>query len=428
MQIFYHIGLFLYLLAARVASIFSQKAGQFVNGRKNLYDEIAAGYHPDRPVIWFHCSSVGEFEQARPLIEKIKRDGMNWQILLTFFSPSGYELRKNYEFADWVYYLPLDTIKDARRFVSMTDPSKVIFIKYEFWMNFLRELKRRQIPTFVACSIFRPGQIFFRWYGTVMRKTLRCFDRLFVQNEKSAELLSGIGIDNVDVFGDTRFDRVYEILQSRKDGDAVVAAFADDKPVIVAGSTWENDEKLLAEAFRPFADSSKLVLVPHETDERHIGKIEKLFSGYRTVRYSVLTDFCDNVGKEEKMAGAQVLIVDIVGILSVVYRYALFSYVGGGFTKSGIHNILESATYGVPVIFGPIYQKFREACDLIALGGAISVSNVFELTEIISEWMSLSPDGKYSACRKAADICSRYVSENLGATEKILKAVFPTAF
>ncbi|MBQ0006463.1 MAG: 3-deoxy-D-manno-octulosonic acid transferase [Alistipes sp.] len=428
MQIFYHIGLFLYFLAARIVSIFNQKARFFVDGRKNLYDEVSATYHPDKPVVWFHCSSVGEFEQARPLIERIKRDKMDCQILLTFYSPSGYELRKNYEYADWVYYLPLDTIKNARRFVSMINPSRVIFIKYEFWMNFLNELKRRHIPTYVACAIFRPGQIFFRWYGNVMRKTLRCFDRLFVQNEASEKLLSTIGICNVDVFGDTRFDRVYEILRSRQEGDDTVSSFSADSTTIVAGSTWENDEVILAEAFRPFADSAKLVLVPHETDERHICKIEKLFSEYGTVRYSVLSSIGDGPAKAERMAGAQVLIIDTVGILSVVYRYAGFSYVGGGFTKSGIHNILESATYGVPVIFGPIYEKFREACDLIALGGAVSVSNASELEQAISQWMSLPSDNEPSACRKAADICSRCVSENLGATDKILKAVFPTPF
>jgi len=413
---------------ARGLALINQKAKFFVNGRKNLYKRLAEEYHPIKPVIWFHCSSVGEFEQARPLIEKIKGDKLEYQIFLTFFSPSGYELRKNYEYADWVYYLPLDTKWDARRFVSAVNPARVMFIKYEFWMNFLFEIKKRGIPTYISCTIFRPGQIFFRWYGDSMRKALGCFDRIFVQDENSRILLDGIGVRNVDVCGDTRFDRVNEILQQKKDGNGIVKAFSEGHSTIVAGSTWWDDEVIIAEAFSHFSSRTKLVLVPHETDSRHIGKIEKLFSDYSTVRYSELSGMKESDTLREKIQKSQILIVDIVGILSVVYRYAKFSYIGGGFTKSGIHNILESATYGVPVVFGPTYGKFREACDLISLGGAVSVSKASALTRIFLVWLSEPAAGTLSQCDAASSVCRQYIHDNLGATERILRLFLPATF
>lgn len=419
MQIFYHIGLLFYLVAARIVSVFGNKAKLFVDGRRGLYRKIADEYHPSKPVIWFHCSSVGEFEQARPIIEKIRKDSLNYQILVTFFSPSGYELRKNYELADWVFYLPLDTKWDARKFVSAIAPAKVVFIKYEFWMNFLNELKKRHIHTYIACAVFRPGQIFFRWYGGVMRKVLRCFDRIFVQDNNSKKLLGGIGVNNVDVCGDTRFDRVYEILKEHKEGDPIVEAFSRNQKTLVAGSTWWDDEIMLSEAAPSYIGYAKLVLVPHETDENHIRKIEKLFSPYDTVRYSELASIKNPSAAAERMNGSRVLIVDIVGILSIVYRYARFSYIGGGFTKSGIHNILESATYGVPVIFGPIYGKFREACELVELGGAVSVSKPSSLERIVMVWMAEPAEGVLSQCELASEVCRKYVADNLGATEKI---------
>lgn len=409
------------MAAAGFLAIFNQKARLFVTGRKGLYDRIASEYHPSKPVIWFHCSSVGEFEQARPIIEKIKAAGDSYQILVTFFSPSGYELRKNYEYADWVYYLPVDTVRNAGKFVSAVNPSRIVFIKYEFWYNFLSEFKKRGIPTYMACAIFRPGQIFFRWYGGMMRKALGCFDRIFVQNAESVELLRGIGITNVDVCGDTRFDRVNEILSARKEGDAIVEAFTAGQPAIVAGSTWWNDEVLVSGASDSFIGRARLVIVPHEIDSRHIRKIEKLFAAYSPIRYSELAALGDMSLAAGKMVGSRVLIVDVVGILSVVYRYARFSYVGGGFTKSGIHNILESATYGVPVIFGPVYGKFREACDLIELGGAVSVSRSSDLSRIITVWLSASAAGGVSQCEMAAEVCRKYVADNLGATEKIYR-------
>jgi len=411
------------MAAAQVLALFNQKARLFVAGRRNIFTRLSAEYHPSKPVIWFHCSSVGEFEQARPIIEKIKNDGDDFQILVTFFSPSGYELRKDYEYADWVYYLPLDTKGNARRFVSAVNPSRVVFIKYEFWMNFLHELKHHSIPTYIACAIFRPGQIFFRWYGGVMRKVLGCFDRIFVQDTRSRELLSGIGITNVDVCGDTRFDRVHEILSAKKEGDPIVEAFSSGQPTVVAGSTWWDDEVMISEASESFLSRAKLVIVPHETDSKHIRKIEKLYAVYNPVRYSELASIADRQEIVRRMAGSRILVVDIVGILSVVYRYARFSYVGGGFTKSGIHNILESATYGVPVIFGPVYGKFREACDLIELGGAVSVSRASSLARIILVWMSAPAVGNVSQCQTAAEVCRKYVAENLGATEKICRLI-----
>lgn len=419
MIVLYHIGIYLYLIVAKIISPFNKKASLFVSGRKRLIVRISEEFHPDSPVIWFHCSSVGEFEQARPLIEKIKKRGINKQILITFFSPSGYELRKNYEFADWIYYLPLDTTRNARRFVEAVKPEAVIFIKYEFWYNFLTELKNRSIPTYIASAIFRPGQIFFRWYGGFIRKVLKYYKMLFVQDERSKELLLGVGVTNVIISGDTRFDRVYEIVKENKDENEIVSLFVNGHRAWVAGSTWEHDETVISKSLASVIDKGKLILVPHEVHESHIARIEQVFSKYKTVRYSSCTDIWSKDSITQILSDAQVLIVDCMGILATIYKYGDFAYIGGGFEKSGIHNILEAATYGCPVIFGPVYGKFKEACDLIECGGAHSISSCKELSPLLSEWLS-NPD----SCAKAAATCRNYIENHLGASQIILKYLY----
>jgi len=425
-QFFYHLGIYLYLAVARVMALFDHKAALFVRGMDSLFDRIRDTYHPVKPVVWFHCSSVGEFEQARPIIEKMRRDGTEYQILVTFFSPSGYEHLKNYDQADWVFYLPLDTKRNARRFVSMIKPAKAVFIKYEFWMNILGELSRNGIPTYSACAIFRPGQIFFRWYGWMMRRTLRCFDTLFIQDERSRMLLEGIGVTNVEICGDTRFDRVNEILSQKKDGDKVAEMFLSDSTgrVWVAGSTWPDDERLIAGAFGRLSPMAKLILVPHEVEESHIRMIERMFADYGTVRYSDLDGMTPEQWAASGGHDARILIVNRIGVLSVLYRYGRFAYVGGGFTSSGIHNILEAATYGKPVVFGPSYHKFREAWELIGLGGAVSVRYSDEFEKVALMWMMDSSCGELSECARAAEVCLSYVRDGLGATEKICRSVF----
>lgn len=425
-QFFYHIGIYVYLAAALVLSLFNHKAALFINGRKDLFRHIRDTYHPQKPVVWFHCSSVGEFEQARPIIEKMHREESGYQILVTFFSPSGYEHLKNYEYADWVYYLPLDTRRNAVKFVSLISPSKVVFIKYEFWMNILGELSKRGIPVYSACAIFRPGQIFFRWYGSVMRRTLRCFDTLFIQDERSRALLEGIGITNVKVCGDTRFDRVNEILSQKKEGDRITELFlsGDTGRAWVAGSIWPDDERLIAAVFPRLHTLGRLILVPHEIDEKHLRGIEKLFSDYGTVRYSEMEGMPSGQWDTSEHRRARVLIVDRIGILSVLYRYGRFAYVGGGFTSSGIHNILEAATYGRPVVFGPNYRKFREAWELIALGGAVSVRYPDDFERVALTWMLDAAGGTESECDRAAAVCLNYVKDGLGATDSIFDSVF----
>jgi len=425
-QFFYHLGIYLYLAVAEVMALFDHKADLFVKGRDSLFDRIRDTYHPVKPVVWFHCSSIGEFEQARPIIEKMRRDGMDYQILVTFFSPSGYEHLKDYDQADWVYYLPLDTRRNARRFVSLIKPAKAIFIKYEFWMNILGELSRHRIPTYSVCAIFRPGQIFFRWYGWMMRSVLRCFDTLFIQDERSRILLEGIGVTNVEICGDTRFDRVHEILSQKKDGDRVAEMFLSERggKVWVAGSTWPDDERLIAGVFKRLSMMGRLILVPHEVEESHIRVIERMFCDYGTVRYTDMEKMTPEQWASSGLRNSGVLIVNKIGLLSVLYRYGRFAYIGGGFTSSGIHNILEAATYGKPVVFGPRYHKFREAWELISFGGAVSVKYSDELERVALMWMMDSSCGESSECDQAAGICLSYIRDGLGATEKICRSVF----
>lgn len=409
MNFIYQTVIFFYSLFLKIASLFNKKAAQFVKGRQNWYNNLAAKVDAGSRYIWFHCASLGEFEQGRPLIEKIKKQFPEFRILLTFFSPSGYEIRKNYELADIVAYLPLDTRRNARKFISLVQPEKAFFIKYEYWYFFMDELKKRGVPLYIVSAIFRENQQFFKksFLGSWYRKILLKADHFFVQNENSARLLESIGHRNFTVSGDTRFDRVAALAKNVKN-IPVVEKFKKDAPVLIAGSTWKPDEELLTEFINNHSEM-KLIIAPHEVTESNINRIGQLLKKPH-VRLSR--------ADEKNVHQCQVLIVDSVGLLSSLYRYGTLAYLGGGFGV-GIHNILEAATFGLPVIFGPNYKKFKEAVDLINRGGAFSIQNYSELENILLKMYGNSEQ------RLASGATSRkYVRKNIGSTELIIQKVF----
>ncbi len=417
-RLLYNIGIYLYFFAASVAGLFNRKAFLLVSGRKGLIkslrQKMAAA--KGRDVLWFHCSSVGEFEQARPLIERFRKEEPDKFILITFFSPSGYELRKNFGSADVVSYLPMDTVRNVRRFLDVVRPSTAIFVKYEFWYNYLNGLRKRAVPTYIVSAIFRRDQIFFRWYGSFMRKALKCYTMLFVQNEESRRLLSRMGIENAVIAGDTRFDRVMSICRANNMRNEVIETFVGDGKTWVAGSTWEDDERLIAKAFKEVS-GSRLILVPHEVEPARISAVRRIFRGFRTILYSECQG--RDVGEyRERACAADILIIDCVGILPTIYKYGMFAYVGGGFSSSGIHNILEAAIYGSPVIFGPCYHKFQEAVDLVAIGGAFSVSSSVELIRLLQRWLNVP-----GSVERPSQVCSQYVESHLGASDRIVECI-----
>ncbi|MDR3132854.1 MAG: 3-deoxy-D-manno-octulosonic acid transferase [Prevotellaceae bacterium] len=403
MRWLYNIGIYLYSLLVLAASPVNKKADLFRRGRRHGRKQWQSIQQAGAPVAWFHCSSLGEFEQGRTLIEAYRHQFPAHKILLTFFSPSGYEIRKNYSGADWVRYLPLDTPRNARRFVAMVKPETVIFIKYDFWYNLLRTLRKQAIPVYVASAIFRPSQAFFKWYGGFFRKMLHAYRYLFVQNEASKELLAAIGITNVFVTGDTRFDRVWQLAQT-PEKLPVIENFSAGQPAIIAGSTWPADEEKLAAAFATLPANTKLVIAPHEIHEEHLAAIAKRFAPFGVVRYSMANG-------ERRTVDCRVLIVDTMGLLSSVYQYGTVAYIGGGF-GAGIHNTLEAAVYGLPVIFGPNYRRFREANDLIAQGGATSYTTAAELSALLLQWL---------ADNSAGETNRQYVAQHCGATQAILR-------
>ncbi len=411
MQIFYNLFIFFYRLTVLFVSPFNNKAAKWVSGRRNIFDRIEKKLAEPRgnreKIFWFHCASLGEFEQGRPLMEEIKARSPQIKIVLTFFSPSGYEIRKNYTGADYIFYLPHDSPVNARKLVSMLSPAAVFFIKYEFWFNYLQALKTAGIPVFLVSGIFREKQYFFAWYGIWFRKKLKCFSHFFLQDDSSAALLSRHGFSNVTVCGDTRFDRVLKI--SRSTASLPLAEhFCGGFSVLVAGSTWEEDEQLLAGFINSGTHNLKYIIAPHEIKEENIRMLMSLLK-VPAVRYSE--------AKQETVSGYTVLIVDNMGMLSSLYRYGRMAYIGGGFGK-GIHNILEAAVFGQPVLFGPRFDKFREARELIKAGGAFSVRNSGELYHAVN--LLCSSPGKHSA---VSGISRKYVEENAGATARILSAV-----
>ena len=404
---FYNLVIYLYLLGVAIYSRFNEKVRKMWRGEREAFRILREEVDPNAKYVWFHAASLGEFEQGRPLMEQLRKDHPEYKILLTFFSPSGYEVRKNYEGADIITYLPLDTITNARRFLRTVRPVMAFFIKYEFWYNYLHILKHRNIPVYSVSSIFRPDQVFFKWYGRQYGKVLNCFTHFFVQNEVSKELLAKIGITNVDVVGDTRFDRVLQIKDAAKQLP-VVESFVKDAPqVFVAGSSWPPDEEIFIKYFNTHKNW-KLIIAPHVIGEDHLKQIEKLLEGRKVMRYTEAT--------EENVQSAEVLIVNCFGLLSSIYHYGQVAYVGGGFGV-GIHNLLEAAVWDVPVFFGPNNQKFQEAQGLKTCGG-FEINNY---EEFVSQMDKFASDADY--LHEQGYKAGHFVKGQSGATGKVLSAV-----
>ena len=407
---FYNFFLLLYAIGARIASLFNKKARLWINGRKDIFNNLKQwkAENAGENIVWLHCASLGEFEQGRPIIEKLKQQYPTYKILLTFFSPSGYEIRKNYRGADGIFYLPLDGKSTAEKFISIVKPSLVIWIKYEYWFYYLTLLKEKKIPVILVSAIFRETQPFFKWYGSLWKKILQSFEKIFVQNEDSVALLKRIGLaENVTVTGDTRFDRVMDIIQKNEPLPNALVNFCNNKKVMVAGSTWEEDEEEIVHYAKTHADI-KFIIAPHEIDKERLDDIKKLFPNA-----AFYSEFIK--GENE----VQTIIIDNIGMLSKLYQLATVAYIGGGFNDSGIHNILEAAVYGKPVIFGPEYEKFAEANDLIDRKGAFSIENALELETLLDKLFS---DEEF--LQTASTVSKIYVYENRGATSKIMDYIY----
>ncbi len=403
----YNLCMVVYTALIRLVAPFYSKAQLWCGGRKGMYERMRSVIGDGENIVWIHVASLGDFEQGRPLVDYIKENYPDYKILLTFFSPSGYEVRKDYKNADYVFYIPADTKRDVRQFLDIVKPKVAIFVKYEFWLNMLLALRERNIRTFVVSAIFRRNSIFFNPFGSIWREGLRSFETIFVQNDASKELLASIGVTNVVVAGDTRFDRVVSIAESGE-RVAVVEQFKGDKRLFVAGSTWRADEEILVPLINNNPDI-KFVVAPHEIDEVRINKFISEIGG-GAVRYTQLS--------KEGFENNQVLVLDTMGLLSRVYGTAEWAYVGGGF-GAGIHNTLEAVVYGIPVAFGVKYRKFKEACDLIALGVGRSVRNEQELQSWFDE---LKSDSDYLT--RLSAIAKVYVGQHRGVTEKVVNEIF----
>ena len=421
----YNLIIYIYQLGVAIASLFNEKVRKMWRGEREAIRILKEKVDPNARYVWFHAASLGEFEQGRPLMEQLRREHPEYKILLTFFSPSGYEVRKNYEGADIICYLPLDTITNARRFLRTIRPVMAFFIKYEFWYNYLHILSHRGVPVYSVSSIFRPGQVFFRWYGRQYSHVLRCFTRFYVQNEISKELLSTIGITNVTVVGDTRFDRVLQIKAAAKQLPIVEAfcqkqtansqkptANSQQPKVFIAGSSWQPDEEIFIPFFNEHKDW-KLVIAPHVIGEDHLQQIEKLLDGRKVARYSAL----ENLENLENLEDLEILIIDCFGLLSSIYGYADVTYVGGGFGV-GIHNTLEAAVWDVPVIFGPNNERFQEAQGLKACGGGQEIHTAADFQRIMQHFID-DPEAITEAGRQSG----KFVEQMTGATCKILSDV-----
>ncbi|MBC8474770.1 MAG: 3-deoxy-D-manno-octulosonic acid transferase [Cryomorphaceae bacterium] len=391
MRLIYNISIWLYVVTIRIASLYNLKAKKWVKGRENIFSELEAVVKNQKNIVWFHCASLGEFEQGKPIIEAYKLNHPTHQILLTFFSASGFEIKKNTALANWVFYLPADTTSNAKKFINLVNPIKVVFIKYEFWFNYMYQLKKQNIPFYSVSTIFREGQVFFKyqWFA----KQLKNVTHFFVQDEKSAELLNSIGFSNFTISGDTRFDSVVANTKNPTK-IALVELFSKNKKTIICGSTWAKDEMILIQYIKNHPENN-YVIAPHELD--NISNLQKQSNG---LLYSN--------ANEKNIFTTNVLIIDSIGLLSTIYQYGNLAYIGGGF-GSGIHNILEAASFGLAVIFGPNYQKFNEAISLINKKGAISISNYEELSSAIDIFNTFDQS-----------IALNYIKENSGATNKIL--------
>ena len=401
----YNIVIYIYLIGVAIASCFNKKVKKMWAGERQAIKVLRGKVDPNARYIWFHAASLGEFEQGRPLMEYLRKTHPEYKILLTFFSPSGYEVRKNYEGADIICYLPLDTIRNARRFLRAIKPVMAFFIKYEFWYNYLHILQHRGVPTYSVSSIFRPDQIFFQWYGKGYGRVLKCFTHFFVQNIESKNLLAKLDIHDVEVVGDTRFDRVLQIKEASKQLPIVEKFTENTSKVFIAGSSWLPDEEVFLKYFNLHKDW-KLIVAPHVIGEDHLAQIFELLKGRRVVRYTEAT--------EENVKEAEVLIIDCFGLLSSIYHYGTISYVGGGFGV-GIHNVLEAAVWDIPVIFGPNNKRFQEAQGLIMAGGGFEINDYQSFRDLMlrfeTDEMFLQTSKKHAG---------EFVKGRAGATEKIM--------
>ena len=407
--------LFLYSIVTQIVQFlvpifgfFSPKMKLFVNGRKSVFATLEQKFNSSDKTIWFHAASLGEYEQGLPVMEKMKAKFPNHKIVVTFFSPSGYEIRKNNTIADVTVYLPLDTKSNAKKFIKIINPEMVFFIKYEFWPNYLNELKKSNVTTYLISGIFRENQAFFKWYGGFYRKALKTFDYFFVQNESSKKLLQSIGFQNVKISGDTRFDRVVSILERDNSLD-FVEQFKDNKTTIVIGSSWPKDEELLVNYINQASEDIKFIIAPHNIKEEQISNLKSQIS-----KKSVLFSQKENTD----LSNFNVFIIDTIGILTKIYSYADIAYVGGGFGNPGVHNLLEPATFGIPIIVGPNYSHFAEAIALVHQKGCLSVKNQTELNEAFSN-LIFNEDIRH----EKGHICETFVQMNKGATQNIMSNI-----
>ena len=403
MKVFYDLVVFIATLLLPVIALFNKKIKLFVNGRKKSFSKING--LKNKQTIWFHTASLGEFEQARPIIEEIKSKYVNYKILVTFFSPSGYEIRKDYNLADVICYLPLDSKSNARKFIKEVNPTLAVFIKYEFWPNLLNELKLKEIPTILVSGILREKQLFFKNYGGFMRKSLEAFHHFFVQDENSKELLNSINFKNVTIAGDTRFDRVSKILEQDNTLD-FISEFKNNNYTIVAGSTWKEDEELLVNYINDKAsENEKFIIAPHNINQKNIELLKNSITK-KTILFSAKAN--------KNLAEYQVFIIDTIGLLTKIYSSADVAYVGGGL-NTGLHNILEPATFGIPIVIGNKFSKFKEAVDLVDKKGCVSICNQKEFSAIFTK---LKSDINYR--ESTGKINQKYIQDNLGATELVI--------
>ncbi|HVX50012.1 MAG TPA: glycosyltransferase N-terminal domain-containing protein [Chitinophagaceae bacterium] len=412
-KLLYLLFITLYPIAARMLSLFNKKAALWVKGRRHVIDHIVFKCQRD-PIqrIWVHCSSLGEFEQGRPLIEAVKTAYPQYKILLTFFSPSGYEVQKDYKGADYIYYLPMDSFLTANRFYNAVQPRLVIFIKYEFWYYYLHEAARRNIPLLLVSGMFREKQLFFKWYGGFYRSMLHCFSHLFVQTQKAASLLQGIGINNNSITGDTRFDRVLHVAATHVKYE-YIEAFCGDKTTIVAGSTWTEDDEEL-DHYANTHTGLRFIIAPHDISEERLHECETLYK--HSARYSKYTQKME--AGESVDTSVNTLIIDNIGMLKYLYGYATICYVGGGFGGDGVHNVAEAAVYYKPVVFGPVFEKFAEAVSLVEAGGAFAVTDALMLEKQMD--LLINDTELY---RNAATEAGDYIKNNAGATSQVMEYI-----
>ncbi len=407
MSYLYNLAILVYTFSIRVVALWNSKARRWIEGRKNLFEEIESSVKSGEKIAWFHCASLGEFEQAKPVMELFRKRNQEYKILLTFFSPSGYDVRKNYPGADYVFYLPADTAANSKRFIDLIKPSIAVFTKYDFWFNYLRELKTQSIPTVVYSAVFRRDQYFFQEYGEWFLKILSRINIIYVQDENSRRLLSKAKVNNAKLCGDTRYDRVMQIAEQRIDFP-LIEKFKAGKTTIVAGSSWKEDERNMIELMKKRKGTMKFIIAPHEIDEKHISDLMENIP-VPALRFSQ--------ANEENIYKAEALIIDNMGILSQVYRYGDLAYVGGGFGK-GIHNILEPAAFSIPVIIGPNYQKFTEAVEMVNLGMAFPIEKFRQLNNKITDLFFVK-----GSVQVVKDRITEFMNSKRGATQQVVEGL-----